>query len=291
MRAALSALAGLAVIAASGVAAAGPLPDTSSPLSPPSSLADGDVEFELVDLLTEPASINLVEGHPIRVADDDLWNLPALLAEGTDGEFAEQVMASIETRFPDGPDAGSAMLVGLVHQGCFPADDVRVVAQPVGTVALLAEPSDQEGSVTCAVALSTVAVVVVDATDAPPGSADQADLVAFEALGTGTPSNVTGIELLDDDTLDALTALMPDGAEVPQVDLPPLAAGNRRLAFVRSGCGETTAELQVTRATIDTTLEYAPDDIIYDCAVAAYFLAVFDTPADEIPQSAQLAAT
>ena len=100
-----------------------------------------------------------------------------------------------------------------------------------GHLAMFA-PGHVPEPIECFVANTTVAVLAVDAADAPPGSADGAELVHFGFAGLDNPGNVMAVELTDD--ADALTTILPDDAEVPV--LPPTGADVRRLAFVGVGC-------------------------------------------------------
>ena len=136
----------------------------------------------------------------------------------------------------------------MVHTGCFPAESVLVTATAAGEVTMTGTPSAQEGTVECVVALSSVAVVAVDSASVPPGAADGATLVAF--------------------------------GPVAAIELPPQHKEQRRFVFALTGCRETTAELVVTPALIDATLETAPGEPVWDCDEAERFLAVFDVPAD-----------
>ena len=77
----------------------------------------------------------------------------------------------------------------------------------------------------------------VDADEAPPGSADGAELVEFAFAGVENPGDVSAVELTDDPA--ALATILPADAEVP--DLPPPVDGMRRLALVRRGLRSSPA--------------------------------------------------
>lgn len=216
-----------------------------------------DIPFELVGLVAQPAAINLQPGHPVRVAgESDRSGLGELLALGTDGSFADDVMALVDQRFPGPLPAGTTLLVGVVHSGCFPAASVVLRGEPAGTVTMTGVPDEDEG-VACVVALQSVAVVAVAAAAVPPGSADGAELVGF--------------------------------GEAAALELPAPRPGQRRFVFALDGCGATTAELVVTPALIDATPEAAPGEPEHDCEIAEHYLAAFDVPADAVGPTAVVA--
>lgn len=217
-----------------------------------------DIPFELVGLVAQPAPINLQPGHPVRVAgESDRSGLGELLALGTDGSFADDVVALVDQRFPGPLPAGTTLLVGVVHSGCFPAASVLLRGDPAGTVTMTGEPDEEEGTVLCVVALRSVAVVAVAAAAVPPGSADGAELAGF--------------------------------GEAAALELPAPRPGQRRFVFALDGCGATTAELVVTPALIDATPEAAPGEPEHDCEIAEHYLAAFDVPADAVGPTAVVA--
>ena len=136
----------------------------------------------------------------------------------------------------------------------------------------------------CFVANTTVAVLAVDADDAPPGSADGAQLVEFAFAGVENPGDVSAVELTDDPA--ALATILPADAEIPA--LPAPVAGMRRLAFVRAGCQFASAELWATRTTLTAHFEQEDPDVVINCGQAEYYLAVFDVPAEAVPPDAEL---
>ncbi len=134
----------------------------------------------------------------------------------------------------------------------------------------------------CFVAVQTVAVLVVDAGDAPIGSADFAELVVLEFAGYQPRLGRNAVELTGDE--DGLAEIMPSDAAA--VDLPPLDPGNRRFAFVRSSCGYDGVELVVTRRFVDAQLQRTNPEITIACAQAVWSLVVFDVPSEYVPDDA-----
>jgi len=111
----------------------------------------------------------------------------------------------------------------------------------------------------------------MDAADVPPGAADLATPVAFEQLDadeSGEP-RVESVELDN------------GGA-----DLPPVARDHRRFGFVRPGCDQAAAEVAMSPAAIDAWLVHDEPGSGSDCAVAVWFVAVFDVPTDLVPHDA-----
>jgi hypothetical protein len=142
---------------------------------------------------------------------------------------------------------------------------------------------------TLAVVSGTTGINLTDAqilrlTSTPPGSADGAALVHFGFLGSHHPGGPTAVELTDDG--GALSAMLGPEADVPALSDPP--PGVRRLAFVRPGCQYDTAELWVTQRLVTPHFEHDDPDLVINCAVAEFYLAVFDVPADRLPPTAEL---
>ena len=130
--------------------------------------------------------------------------------------MADEVVDSID-EVPD----GKVVLVGIIDISCTPAETAGLVRLDDGQLAMFA-PGHVPEPIECFVANTTVAVLAVDAADAPPGSADGAELVHFGFAGFDNPGNVMAVELTDD--ADALTTILPADAEVPV--LPPIAGGH-----------------------------------------------------------------
>jgi hypothetical protein len=219
------------------------------------------IPFETLAIESSSAGINLWYRQILRVRpNDDLGALTELLAGDFDAELAEELVASIG----DGVAPGQVVLIGEIDSSCTPADEAGLVRGADGQLEMFA-PGHVPEPIECVVAVSTVAVLSVDADDAPPGSTDHAELVTFENLGVGADIGSSAEEV---------TAGVPDGY--------------RRFSFVRIGCAHDSAELIVTASTIDARLEYDdPDDMVV-CAGPVYYRVVFDLPAASVPLSAQL---
>ena len=219
------------------------------------------VPFEVLAVESSSSGLNLWYEQILRVRPhDELGELTELLAGDYDPEFAEVLVAAIG----DGVEAGQVVLIGEIDSSCTPAKEAGLVRQPDGQLEMFA-PGHVPEPIECVLAVSTVAVLSVDADDAPPGSTDHADLVTFENLGV-------------DSGVDTAAEELTDG----------VAAGHRRFAFVLAGCRHESAELIVTRRTIDARLEHDDPDEVILCDAAELYRAVFDIPVEFVPPSAQL---
>lgn len=251
--------------------------------------AGDSVEFETLGVVSSTAGINLGDGHVLRVVPMlDVESTRDLLAAGTDGSFADEVADLIaelgEHAGRDDNNADRVVLVGVIDTSCTAATDAGLVRDDDGNLSMYA-PGHVPEDIECFVPVVTVAVLAVDAADAPPGSTDRAELVAFEMAGYAPGGGgVTAVELTDDDA--ALTTIVAGETDLP--DLPPLPDGHRRFAFVLPGCQQTTAELIVTPRLIDARLAYDDPSTQVMCVRAEYFLAVFDVPDEVIPPAAEL---
>ena len=240
------------------------------------------VPFETLAIVSGTSGINLYDTQILRLASgEDLARADELLAEGRDPTMADEVVDSI-AEIPD----GKVVLVGIIDVSCTPAKAAGLVRLEDGHLAMFA-PGHVPEPIECVVANTTVAVLAVDATDAPLGSADGAELVHSGLAGFDNPGNVSAVELTDD--ADALTAILPADAEVPV--LPPLPAATRRLAFVGVGCAFGGAELWVTPTEILPRFEHEDPDVHVLCDTAEYYLAIFDLPTDGAPPDAELAGS
>lgn len=140
------------------------------------------------------------------------------------------------------------------------------------------------------VALVTVAVLAVVGVSAVVVSsllanATLGELVRFDALG-GNDHRSAGAELsAGEQPRDVLPGL--GGGE--RADLPPLADGTRRFAFVEVGCKQDSAQLVLQGGELDAQLleNGSPEDQTL-CAVPVYFLTVFDVPVDDLPAQVRL---
>jgi len=238
----------------------------------PSGAAENDVEFETLGIVSSTAGINLYPPTVLRVRDGEAESTRELLATGSDPSFADEVLAQI------GEIPGDrVVLIGVIDVSCTPAATAGLRPAKDGDLDMYA-PGHVPEPIECFVAVVTVAVLSVDADDAPPGSTDHADLVAFEFVGHAARVGATAAELTSDES--ALDAILSTGTEHPT--LPPLDEDHRRFAFVRIGCGNTTAELIVTPQVVDARLDHDDPTTQVDCAQGQSFLAVFDVPADMV---------
>lgn len=239
----------------------------------PSSASTGhDVPFETLGIMTNTTGINIYPPTVLRVRDDsDVESTRELLATGYDSAFADRVVAQIGEIPSD-----RVVLIGVIDVSCTPAGAAGLMRTKDGHLEMYA-PGHVPEPIDCFVAVVTVAVLSVNAHDAPPGSTDHADLVSFGFVGHGS-RGPTAVEITSDDT--SLATILPPDAEFPA--LPELDDGDRRLAFVLPGCQNTTAELIVTPQLVDARLDYDEHGVVINCAQAEYFVAVFDVPADMV---------
>jgi hypothetical protein len=246
---------------------------------------DGEpVPFETRAIVADTTGIDLVQGHILRVASaDDVEALRALLDAGSaDDTMAGRVVAAIG-HVP----AGTVVLIGIIDQSCTPATEAGLVRGTDGELRMFA-PGHVPEPIECFAANTTVAILSVAAADAPPGSADGARLVEFRFVGNQpTAGSATAVDL----TADAgeLATVLPPGAEMPV--LPAVAKGARRVAFVQSGCQLASAELWATRAALTAHFEQADPHGEILCAVAEFYLAVFDIPAALLPHDVEIAGS
>jgi len=246
---------------------------TAAPPASPSHAADTDVPFDTLGIVTDTTGINLYPPEILRVRDDsDIEPTREILATGYGPSFADQVVAEIGEIPSD-----RVVLIGAIDSSCTPASTAGLVRGKDGDLVMYA-PGHVPEPIECFVAVLTVAVLLVDADDAPPGSTDHAELVAFGFAGYGQPLEHTAVELTSDESV--LAEILPMDVDLPL--LPPLDPDERRFAFVRPGCQNTTAELIVTPQFVDTRLDYDEPGMVINCAEAEFFLAVFDVPADMV---------
>ncbi len=240
------------------------------------------VPFETLSIVSDTYGINLYAGQILRLGNDsDIEVAGRLLANGNDSPFVEAVVGSI-----DEVPAGTVVLIGVIDISCTPADKAGLVRREDGELAIFA-PGHVEEEIECFAANTTVAVLQVDADDAPPGSADGAELVHFGLAELANRQDPMAVELTDDP--EALTTLLAAGAEVPS--LPPLANGVRRLAWTALGCALATVELWVTPAEVYPHFEQEDPHSVTICDAAQHYLAVFDIPAELVQPNAELAAS
>lgn len=237
------------------------------------------VPFETLGVVSAPSGVNLLEGSLLAVRNEhDIEGTRELLALGHDDSFADEIVGVI-----DAIPADRVVLIGVIDSSCTPAKDAGLRLDEEGELEMFA-PGHHPEPVECVVAVVTVGIVAVAADDAPVGAGDGATLVGFSYVGSAAPSEPNSVEITGDDSL--LSTILPDDAELP--DLPPRDPGDRRFGFVRSGCANTTAELMVTPQLIDVRLGYDEHGLVVNCAMAEYFVAVFDVPADLVREIAQL---
>jgi hypothetical protein len=219
------------------------------------------VPFETLAIESSSSGINLWYRQILRVRPhDDLQELTEQLAGDFDPAFAEELVAAIG----DGVEPGHVVLIGEIDSSCTPAKEAGLVRSFDGQLEMFA-PGHVPEPIECVVAVSTVAVLSLDADDAPPGSTDHADLVTFENLGVGADVDIAAEEITEG-----------------------VNAGQRRFSFVLAGCRHESAELIVTRLTIDARLEHDDPDEIIMCDAPEFYRAVFDIPAEFVPPSARL---
>lgn len=218
--------------------------------------------------------IGLVTGSSLRIEDPiDRLALSGLLAEGSDGVLADGVMDVIDTAYPDHLPDGEVLVIGIAHVGCLPPSAVSLARADDGDVVFDAVADGREMTTECEAPQYTVAIAAASEHDVPPGSTDGADVVAFQrVVPPAVPDAVTAFELDGTDDAEGLAHLVPPGSgALPQ--LPSLRPGVRRFAFVRGGCGATSAELIVTSSRADARLV---ETIPVECSEQEYYLAVFD---------------
>lgn len=264
--AALLALAALAAGGATAAASSTPEPDpTVTPAEP--------VDFESVATIDTPGPAGLARSVAIRVeGPDDLARLarifddappdPTHLTDPGDLSTGDRVLDAIAARYPGAFPADSVLLVGLVT-GCSPSAGVVRLAD--GEVMLVDGGSDP--NIECVVAHTVVAVVEVSAADVPVGGADRATLQQFGFIG--------------------YEPVVP----VSDVELPPVADGDRRITAIVSGCQDTTAELVVSESAVAAVAKNEHGEPDYDCAQAEFFVATFDIAANLIPETAEVPST
>jgi hypothetical protein len=250
--------------------------------APPCSPSD-DVPFDTVLVVSGSGGINLVAGAAVAVrTPEDRADLGRLLEHGVASpEMPEAVLEAV-----DAVPADRVALVGVIDTSCDPQTTPGLRRDAAGNVTMYTvDPVDSHAE--CFVAVDTVAVLAVDPSDVPIGAADASELVAFEPVdpvgsveidetGSTGPVASTAVELTAGD--DALTRLLGP-RDAPPV-LPPVARGTRRLAFVRPGCQDTTAEMIVTRRFVEPRLYHEPLSERIECFRAEWFLSVFDVAAD-----------
>ena len=113
------------------------------------------------------------------------------------------------------------MLIGVIDVSCTPAKTAGLVRGDDGELVMFA-PGHVPEPIECFVANVTVAVLAVDAADAPPGSADGAELVDFAVRRGRQSGRRDAVELTDDPA--ALATILPADAEMPA--LPPVAGAS-----------------------------------------------------------------
>lgn len=252
--------------------AAASTPDHAPTAARPTLTPAEPVAFTTVATVDTIGTAGLARDVAIRVADrDDLWrleqifeNAPPDLTHPTEPDAVptgQRVIDEITDAYPDWIPIESALLVGLVS-GCDPAP---AVVRIDGEAILVDGGSDP--NVMCAVAYTIVAVVEVAAEDVPVGGADRATLQQFEFVG--------------------YEPVLP----VSDVELPPVADGDRRITAIVSGCQDTTAELVVSESAVEAVAKNEHDEPDYDCAQAEFFVATFDIAAGLIPDTAELPST
>jgi hypothetical protein len=256
-----------------------PMTAAASAMSPP---PKGDaVDFETLAIVSGTTGINVAPAAILRLASDaDVEAAGDLLAHGRDATMADAVVASIDTVAP-----GTVVLVGVIDVSCTPADEAGLVRGADGELVMYA-PRHVPEPIECFVANVTVGVLSVAAADAPPGSADGAELVHFGFAGyEGEPGGAVDV------TADpsALAEILPADAETPT--WPPPAHGTRRLAFVGAGCRFASAELWITSAAVAAHFDHADPQGEIACDQAEYYLAVFDVADDDLPPNAELAGS
>ena len=247
----------------------GPSPDLVDAAGPAT-----DVEFETLGIVSGVEGIDLWPPALLRVRNQaDIEWAADLLAAGGVNPFVDRVVGAIG----DIPD-GRVVLIGVIDVSCTAATTAGLTRGQDGHLVMDA-PGHVPEPILCVVPFVTVAVLSVAADDAPPGSTDFAELVAFEFVGYDRPQGPDAVELKGSDAdASALAAIMPADAGDPPT-LPALAAGDRRFAFVLSACGSTTAELIITGSAVTARPDHDDPDAAADCARASYSVAVFDVPA------------
>jgi len=240
--------------------------------------ADIDVPFETLGIVSDTVGINLWQPSLVAIrSTEDIAPTREALADGYDGSFADSVIEAVGDEVP----ADRVVLIGIIDSSCTAALRAGLVRTKDGNLSMNA-PGHIPEPIECFVAVQTVAVLLVDADDAPIGSTDFAELVAFEFAGYQPRLGTNAMELTGNE--DGLCEIMPSDAEV--VDLPPLDPGDRRFAFVRSSCGYDAVELLITRRFVDARLQRTNPEIMIDCARAAWSLVVFDISSEYLPDEA-----
>lgn len=117
------------------------------------------------------------------------------------------------------------------------------------------------------------------------GHARLGTLVAFEAL-VSFDHPIQAAELsADQEPQDVFSELRDE--DLPA--LPPLGEQTRRFAFIDSGCAHNSAQLVIEEGVLSAQLlEDGSTEQHTDCGGLAWFLSVFDVPADDLPADVQL---
>jgi len=174
--------------------------------------ADIDVPFETLGIVSDTVGINLWQPSLVAIrSTEDIAPTREALADGYDGSFADSVIEAVGDEIP----AGRVVLIGIIDSSCTAALRAGLVRTKDGNLSMHT-PGHIPEPIECFVAVQTVAVLLVDADDAPIGSTDFAELVAFEFAGYQPRLGTNAMELTGNE--DGLAEIMPSDAEV--VDLP-----------------------------------------------------------------------
>lgn len=124
----------------------------------------------------------------------------------------------------------------------------------------------------------------------PGGGSGDGELVLFAALRTDAAGRLgpAATELTAEGGFDDLGLSGPSSVSGAP-ELPELRPGVRRFAFVLLGCRHDSARLVIADGVVrGELLEDGSTDATTVCDAPARFLAVFDVPADDLPDDVRV---
>jgi hypothetical protein len=249
-------------------------PGTERPLTPPhvppAEVVEGQ---ELIALETQT-------GGPVgwrgsnRFVDTADWQryLKSLASDGQPHPVAAKVPAV---------PAGKALVAATVAVGCDKPTGALLL-NGGSSYYLVATGLPDEPTPECYAPYVTVAVVAAPARAVPAGRVGVARSMHFEALDARGPYRPGAIDLTD--SAEELASILPEGTDPP--DLPALADGLRRYAFLLTGCRADAAALEIDPTTVAARIDNTEYDPV-ECVVARPFLAVFDVADADVPPGAR----
>jgi len=117
------------------------------------------------------------------------------------------------------------------------------------------------------------------------GDSTLGTLVTFESLESFDPPIQAAELSTDQEPEDVFSELQDEDID----PLPPLGDETRRFAFIGSGCAHDSAQLVIEDDVLTAQLlEDGSTEQQTLCGGLAYFLSVFDVPAEDIPEQVRL---